>query len=118
LLCVCFQVESMEQGLRVMTGAEEDSVKLKTAVTELQLTADEKKREFDALENLMRKEEARVDKEEAKVADFKGYLAKILEDVENQRDVIVKDLNQVRRGRGGRDPGEVVAPLCLAEVTF
>ena len=65
-------VERMEQGLRVMTSAEEDSVKLKTAVTELQLLAEEKRGDFDSLQALLLKEEFRVDKEEAKVADFAG----------------------------------------------
>ena len=60
-------VERMEKGLKVMATAVEDSVKLKTAVTELQLVSEEKREEFEGLKALAEKEEARVLKEEGKV---------------------------------------------------
>ena len=87
-------VEKMQEGLKVMAAAEMDSVKLKTAVTELQLLSEEKREEYESLKELMEKEEVRCDKEEAKVADFEGYVAKILEDCEAQREIIVGDLNR------------------------
>ena len=87
-------VEQLTAGLKVMTTAEEDSVKLKTAVTELQLVVEEKHEDYENLNALMMKEEVRVDKEEAKVADFEAYVNKIQDDCDQQREVVIGDLNQ------------------------
>ena len=87
-------VEQLTAGLKVMTTAEEDSVKLKTAVTELQLVVEEKHEDYENLNALMLKEEIRVDKEEAKVADFEAYVNKIQDDCDQQREVVIGDLNQ------------------------
>jgi hypothetical protein len=88
------KVEDMEKGLKVMHEAEQDSIKLKTAVTELQLVAEEKRGELENLQELLAKEEEKVEKEEAKVSDFDAYVAAILDDANNEREIIVGDLNQ------------------------
>ena len=88
-------VELMEDGLKVMREAESDAFKLKTAVTELQLTAEEKKEEFESLQDLFVEEEARVVAEEAKVKAFEDYASQILGDAQRQRELVISDLNEV-----------------------
>ncbi len=65
------RVERMEKALAVLDEAEDDSDKLRTAVTELRLFAEERRLDYARLKEVLEKEEEKVELEEQKLVKFR-----------------------------------------------
>lgn len=106
------RTEVLEQAVNVIAAADNDSIRLKTAVTELEIEAELKKKVYEELVVELEKEEARVIREEEKVIAFEAYVQTIKNDVDNQLELVTTDLNEGVRALSLIDSAEI-APVFI-----